>query len=121
MKLNSKISVYWTGLLIMGTSDIGFAFDLVCALAYIIAVPLLLMFIFSPAITKGIQKMQDQRYGMPSSSKKPNRWQQFLKQKFHLKNKCPRCEFINNPEEEYCKKCGTRLKINKTKLSRRFH
>lgn len=73
----------------MKTSDIGFAFDLVCALAYIITVPLLLMFIFGPAITKGIQKMQDQRYGMTSSRKKPPRWQQFLKQKFHRKNKCP--------------------------------
>jgi len=99
----------------MKTSDIGFAFDLVCALAYIITVPLLLMFIFSPAITKGIQKMQDQRYGMTSSRKKPSRWHQCLKQMFHRKNKCPQCEFINGPEEDYCIKCGTRLKIYKTK------
>jgi hypothetical protein len=70
----------------MNTSDIGFAFVLVCALAYIIGVPLLLMFIFGPAITKGIQKMQDQRGGVNSSMKPPNRWQQFLKQRFHRKN-----------------------------------
>jgi hypothetical protein len=93
----------------MKTSDIGFAFDLVCALAYIITVPLLLMFIFGPAITKGIQKMQDQRIGMTSSKKKPPRWQQFLKQKSYRKNKCSRCEFTNGSEEDYCIKCGTRL------------
>ena len=69
MKKNSKISNHRVDFLIMNTSDIGFAFDLVCALAYIITVPLLLMFIFGPAITKGIQKMQDQRNGMTSSGK----------------------------------------------------
>jgi len=95
----------------MKTSDVGFAFDLVCALAYIITVPLLLMFIFGPAITKGIQRMQDQRNGIINSRKKPNRWQQFLNQKFHLKNKCPRCNFSNDPKVDYCIKCGTRLKI----------
>jgi uncharacterized paraquat-inducible protein A len=99
----------------MKTSDLGFAFDLVCALAYIITVPLLLMFIFGPAITKGIQKMQDQRYGITSSRIKTPRWQQYLQQKFQHKNKCPQCEFINDPEEECCIKCGTQLKINKTK------
>jgi len=98
-------------LLSMKISDIGFAFDLVCALAFIIGVPFLLMFFFGPAITKGIQKIQDQRDGVNSSKKPTNRWQQLLKQKFHKKNRCSRCQYKNEPEEEYCIKCGTRLKI----------
>jgi hypothetical protein len=93
----------------MDIIDFGFAFDLVCALVFIIAVPLLLIFIFGPSITKGIQKIQDQRDGMTSSRKKPPRWLQFLNLKFRGKNKCPRCEFINSPNEQYCIKCGTRL------------
>jgi uncharacterized paraquat-inducible protein A len=95
----------------MNTSDIGFVFDLICALAFIIGVPLLLILAFGPAITKGIQRMQDQRSGVNSSMKPPNRWQQFLKQGFHRKNRCSQCKYINDPEEEFCIKCGTRLKI----------
>ncbi len=95
----------------MKTTDIGFAFDLVCAFAFIVTIPLLLMFVFGPAITKGIQKIQDQRNGMTSSKKMPKRWQQILERKIHRKNKCSRCQFINPPEENYCIKCGTRLKI----------
>jgi hypothetical protein len=48
----------------MHATEIGFAFDLVRALVYIITVPLLLMVSFGPAITKGIQKIQDQSSGM---------------------------------------------------------
>jgi hypothetical protein len=72
--------------LALKTSDIGFLFDLVLALAFIIGVPLLLMLIFGPAITKGIQKIQDQQNGVNSSLKPPNRWQQFLKNRFHRKD-----------------------------------
>jgi hypothetical protein len=96
----------------MKTTDIGFTFDLICALIYIITVPLLLLIIFGPAITNGIQKMQDQRDGNVKLQNKPNRRWSFFNRLPGRKNKCPRCEYVNESQEDYCLKCGTRLHIN---------
>ena len=94
----------------MKVSDLGFAFDLACALIYIVAVPLLLVFLFGPAIAKGIQKMQAQRNGKISPSEKKNRKRTSFGKVANRKNKCPHCKFINDAQEEYCAKCGTHLK-----------
>ena len=96
----------------MKVSDLGFAFDLACALIYIVAVPLLLVFLFGPAIAKGIQKMQAQRNGKISPSEKKNRKRTSFGKVANRKNKCPHCKFINDAQEEYCTKCGARLKIS---------
>jgi hypothetical protein len=95
----------------MKTTDLGFAFDLICALVFIVTVPLLLMVIFGPAITKGIQQIQDERNGKTKNPEKLSRWRLNLIKLTIKKNKCPRCEFINEPKQEYCRKCGTRLHI----------
>jgi hypothetical protein len=95
----------------MKTTDIGFAFDLVCALVYIISIPMLLLFIFGPAISKGIQQMQDQRDGIQKRTHKTNRLGTLFAKIPSRKNKCPRCEFTNKSREEYCIQCGTRLHL----------
>jgi hypothetical protein len=95
----------------MNNPNISFAFDMACALVYLITAPLVLLVLFGPAIAKGIQKMQDERFGRTANAAKPSRWRLFKNKISPRKNKCPRCEFINDPQDEYCKKCGTRLKI----------
>jgi uncharacterized paraquat-inducible protein A len=96
----------------MKTTNIGFTFDLICALIYIITVPSLLLIIFGPAITKGIQQIQDQRDGNVKPKNKSNRWRSFFNRLPGKKNKCLRCEYVNEPQEDYCLKCGTRLHVN---------
>lgn len=95
----------------MNTTTAGFAIDLVIALIFLITAPLVLMALFGPLITKGIQKMQDEGKNGKIHLFKPSRWQIFLKRFSQRKSKCPQCEFMNEPQDEYCKQCGTRLII----------
>lgn len=96
----------------MNHSNLSFAFDLACALVYLIAAPLILLILFGPAIAKGIQKMQNEQESQRTLAEKSSRWRSFVNKIIYRKKICPRCKFINDNRDDYCKKCGTRLKIS---------
>ena len=91
-------------------TNIGFIFDLACALVYLIAVPLLLLIIFGPLMVRSLQKIQSQQKNQYRSTKPPGKLIQFFIKLFIVKNNCPRCGTKNPPDQEYCTQCGTSLR-----------